>query len=158
MNSMPNQLLKLSWLLVMFARLTPELASPDVALPPVVFLSTVALPLCEFTLILLLMVSLFVLLTFVVALVLFWVMPPPSSAAVAPAGASIIRPTHLPSTFTNTNRLLAPTTCWPVRLKRVTFVEAFPVVALPPVVLSVTSAEPVLAVVLTLLLIAWLFV
>ena len=86
------------------------------------------------------------------------VMPVASRAVVVPAGASTIAPSHWPNTLTNTSRLLLATTSCPVRLNTVIFVADVPVVALPLLVLLVTVASPVVAVVDRSFVMLWLFV
>jgi hypothetical protein len=96
----------------------------------------------------LLLIVLFVV-SLIVALlltVLFCVTLPPRAAAVVPVGASIIKPTHCPSTFTKTSKLSFAATCLPVKLKIVSLVVALPVVALPALVLLLTLALPEAAV------------
>lgn len=84
-----------------------------------------------------------------------WLTPPPSEAAVVPAGAFMMSPYQVPSTFMKTSRLLLATTSLPVRLKTVRFVLADPEVALPAEVLSLTVALPVLATACIALLMDW---
>jgi len=166
MKSMPSQLLKLKLLVLILSKLRLEVALPLVALPAVVLSLTRALPEAELSLTLLLIPLLVVELISVLLPPLesiaelgpLVLMPPPRAAALLPVGALTIMPTHLPMTFTKTSRASLPTTCLPVRLRTVRLVEVLPVVALPAVVLLVTSAVPVWAVKFKVLLIELLSV
>ena len=133
-NRMPNQLVNDSELLIMFTRLTLAVALPLVALPARWLPVTVALPLVELSVTLLL-----------IELVLSAASdrllqahrpdagptPLPKLAEVVPAGALKIRPYHCPSTLTKTSKSLLPTICWLVRFNSVRVVVALPLVALP---------------------------
>lgn len=157
MNKMPNHPASVKFEPFIFSRLTAVLALPLVALPAFVLLFTAAAPLMALTSILL-VIDWSVVFATLAVLVPLLVSPEPSAAAVAPAGAFMMTPTHVPETFTNTSRQLTPTTWLPVRLKTVTFVVALPLVALPALVLSATVASPLAAVFLILFVVDRLFV
>src|SRR5665213_2516200 len=128
MNKIPNQPVKLNWVLSRFRKLTAVSALPLVALPALVLLATEALPLAAATFTLLLMVLLLVALTLVLLVAL--VISLPSAAAVAP-GALRMTPTKAPGTLTNTISALVPIIWLPVRLKILTAVDVLPDVADP---------------------------